>query len=301
MSGPSTAIIGLGAMGMGMARNILAAGLPLKGYDLSGPARDRFAGLGGSACDSAAGAADGCDLLILMVVNAVQARAALFDTGAAAALAPGATVMLSSTVAPADARALAADLAATGVTLLDAPVSGGQVGAEAGTLTVMAAGAAAAFDRAAPVLEAIAKTVHRLGDTPGLGATYKTVHQLAAGVHLVAAAEVVALGTRAGCDPETLLSIISGAAGQSWMFDDRAPRMIMDDPPVTSTVEIFLKDLGLVLETGRDTATPLPLAAAAYQMLTAAGGLGHGQADDSAVIRAYQALTGTGPATTGKD
>lgn len=289
MSG--TALIGLGAMGMGIARNAMAAGVSLKGYDIFEAARTRFAAAGGQAAESATAAAKGCDLLVLMVVNAAQARQVLFEAGAAEALVPGATVMLSSTVAPSEARALGEDLARAGHMLLDAPVSGGQVGAEAGTLTVMASGCDAAFDRAAPVLEAMSKTVHRLGDAPGMGATYKVVHQLAAGVHLVAAAELMAFGAKAGCDPAKLLEIVCSSAGQSWMLGDRGPRMLQEDAAVTSAVDIFIKDLGLVLATGRDCSAALPLSAAAHQMLLAASALGHGRDDDSAVVRAYEALT----------
>ena len=287
-----TALIGLGAMGRGFARNILAAGIPLRGTDLAEGAREAFQALGGEVFDSAAEAATDCDLLLLMVVNAEQARVVLFDAGAADALAPNATVMISSTIAPSEMRALARELEARGHMLLDAPVSGGQVGAEAGTVTVMASGPDAAFRRAEPVLDAISGTVHRLGAEPGLGSTYKVVHQLAAGVHLVAAAELLSLGTRAGCDPTKLLEIVSASAGQSWMMDDRGPRMLQADPSIASTVDIFVKDLGLVLATGRDSRTALPLSAAAHQMMLAASALGHGSRDDSAVIRAYEALNG---------
>lgn len=287
-----TALIGLGAMGQGMAKNILQAGIHLRGYDLSDGARAAFAAMGGASSETATGAADGCDLLIVMVVDAAQANRALFDDGAVDALAPGATVMLCSTVAPAEARALGDRLAEAGHRMLDAPVSGGKVGAEAGTLTVMASGPQAAFDRAEPVLGAIAGTVHNLGDAPGLGATYKVVHQLAAGVHLVVAAEMLVLGAKAGCDPRTLLEIVGASAGRSWMLDDRGPRMLMEDAPVTSAVDIFVKDLGLVLATGRDCRAPLPLSAAAYQMMLSASAMGQGRADDSAVVRAYEAMAG---------
>lgn len=289
----STAIIGLGSMGMGMARNALAAGIALAGYDVHAPAREAFAASGGTACDSAANAAAGADLLVLMVVNAAQAEEVLFGAGnAAASLAPGATVMLCCTVAPSEARALAARLAEGGFHMLDAPVSGGKVGADAGTLTVMASGPAAAFDTAAAMLAAMAGTVHRLGDEPGLGATYKVVHQLAAGVHLVAAAELMALGAAAGCDPQRLYDIVSGSAGSSWMFRDRVPHILDGDFTPRSMVDIFVKDLGLVLQTGRECAAPLPLSAAAHQMMIAAAGLGHGKLDDAAVVKAYEALTG---------
>lgn len=288
---PGSAIIGLGMMGQGMARNIMAAGIPLCGFDLSPDARAVFAKAGGTTGISVTEVVAGCDLLLVMVATAAQAEAALFE-GVTDALAPGAVVILSSTVAPSEARTIAARLHDCGHVMLDAPVSGGQVGADGGTLTIMASGPKVAFDRAAAVLDAVSKKVHRLGDEPGMGATYKVVHQLAAGVHLVAAAELMAFGTKAGCDPQTLLDIVSSSAGQSWMMDDRAPRMMQQDPVATSTVDIFIKDLGLVVQSARDSGAPVPLAAAAYQMMVGAGGMGLGRADDSAVVRAYEALTG---------
>ncbi|PWL34119.1 NAD(P)-binding domain-containing protein [Marivita sp. XM-24bin2] len=285
-----TAIIGLGAMGMGMAQNIMRAGIALKGYDVYGPTRQGFANAGGIACDTAEEAAQGCSLLVLMVVNIDQANAALFDDGAAKALAPGATVMLSSTVAPSDAREMGGKLAGMGLHLLDAPVSGGQVGAEAGTLTIMAAGSGDAFQRAGAVLDACAKTVHALGDEPGMGSTYKVVHQLAAGVHIAVAAELMSLGAKAGCDPDKLFEIVTTSAGNSWMLENRGPRMMQDDPPVSSSVEIFIKDLSLVLQTGKEAGVPLPLAAQSFQLFQSASALGHGKADDSMVVRAYEAM-----------
>ncbi|MDV7271575.1 NAD(P)-binding domain-containing protein [Thioclava sp. A2] len=287
-----TAIIGLGMMGQGMARNIIAAGIDLHGFDLSEAARAGFAQAGGKVAASAAEAAAGADLLLVMVQTPAQAHAVLFGAGVADALAPRATVMLCSTVAPSDARALAAALAEAGHIMLDAPVSGGQTGADAGTLTIMAAGPEAAFARAEGVLAAISKKVHRLGNEAGMGATYKVVHQLAAGVHLVAAAELMALGVKAGCDPRALYDIVSNSAGQSWFFDDRAPRMMEADPARTSSVDIFIKDVGLVLQTGKENNVPLPLAAAAHQMLLASAALGNGPEDDSTVVRAYEALIG---------
>lgn len=287
-----TALIGLGNMGRGMARNMLGAGIALRGSDISETARDGFAADGGRAFDTARAAASGCDLVIVMVQNAAQAETVLFAAGVADAMADGGTVMLCSTVAPSEARALADRLAETGHLMLDAPVSGGQKGADAGTLTVMASGPDAAFARAQAALQAIGGKVLNLGAEAGIGATYKVVHQLAAGVHLAAAAEMMALGVSAGCDAETLFDIVTSSAGQSWMLEDRGPRMMMADLPAASTVDIFVKDVGLVLQTGRDVGLPLPLSSAAFQMFQTASAMGLGTADDSRVVAAYEALTG---------
>ena len=287
-----TALIGLGAMGLGMARNILAAGIPLRGFDLSATALDAFTALGGVALDSAASAAADCEVVMLMVVDAVQIRTALFDSGVADAMRPGGVVVMTSTISPVDARDIAGRSNEIGLMAIDAPVSGGQVGAEAGTLTIMASGADAAFDRAEPVLSAIAGKVYRLGTENGTGATYKVVHQLAAGVNLAAAAELMALGAKAGCDPATLFEIVNRSAGNSWMLENRGPRMMEQCPAVTSAVDLFVKDIGLALDLGGGSKIPLPLAAAAHQMFVGASAMGHGTDDDSLVIRAYEALSG---------
>jgi len=290
-----TAIIGLGAMGLGLAKNMLRHGIALTGYDIRDEACDDFAAAGGRAAGSAAEAAADAGLLIIMVVNAAQVREVLFSAGeqsALAAMRDGGTVMLCSTIAPADTRAIAAETQAAGALLLDAPVSGGQAGAAAGTLTVMASGPRAAFDAAESALQAISKTVHRLGDAPGIGSTYKTVHQLATGAHLVVAAELLAFGARAGCDPRKLFDIVSTSAGQSWMFDDRAPRILNGDYAPRSTVDIFVKDLELALREGRDLSMPLPVGAAAHQVLLAASAMGCGGLDDAAVVKVYERITG---------
>ncbi|MCY4208860.1 MAG: NAD(P)-dependent oxidoreductase [Roseovarius sp.] len=283
--------IGLGNMGGHMARNIMKAGMALHGFDISKRALDEFAEAGGTAASSAKEAASGADLLMLMVETGDQARAALFSTGVAESLEKGSTVVLCSTISPMDAREIANELEVRGHMMLDAPVSGGQAGAKAGSLTAMVSGPSEARKKAWPILEAISGKIYVLGESAGLGATYKVVHQLAAGVHLVAAAELMSFGEKAGCDPKTLLEIVSASAGRSWMLQDRGPRMLQDDPKATSTVDIFIKDMGLVLETGNDCAVALPMARTARQMLAKARDLGLGASDDSQVVRVYESLT----------
>lgn len=289
-SNVQVSLIGLGSMGLGMAQNMMSSGYSLRGFDISSDALARFGTLGGTPCDSITSAAEYCDLLVLMVVNASQAEDVLFTQGAAKQMARNGVVMLCSTVSPTDARRLASKLAAYNLVLLDSPVSGGKVGAEAGTLTVMASGCEHAFTVAGGVLEAISKKVHNLGIDPGMASTYKVVHQLAAGVHLVTAAELIALGAKAGCDVDTLFEIVSTSAGNSWMFSDRVPHMLNDDFSPRSMVDIFVKDLDLVLQTGKELSAALPLSSAAHQMLVAASGMGFGKLDDSAVVKVYEAM-----------
>ena len=288
------AVIGLGTMGMGAALNLLRAkGLEVAGCDPRQAARAEFASAGGTAVARAADLPEGTEAALVLVVNAAQAAAALFGPeGCAPRLAPGAVLIVSSTMAPEEARRLAEQAAARGLLYLDAPVSGGAVGARSGAMTVMASGSPAAFAKAKPVLDAIARRVWNLGEAPGLGSTMKVVHQLLAGVHIAAAAEAMALGIRAGVDPRTLYDIVVSAAGNSWMFENRMPHVLEGDDTPRSAVDIFVKDLGLVGDLARSLSFPAPLAAQAHQLFIAARAMWHGGADDAFVIRAYQALSG---------
>ncbi|MBK9133842.1 MAG: NAD(P)-dependent oxidoreductase [Betaproteobacteria bacterium] len=286
------AFVGLGAMGVPMAVNLFKAGHVVTGFDVRAGAADALVAAGGKSAASAAEAARNAELLWLMVVSGEQAESVLFDAGAAAALPKGAVVVAACTQAPALAKKTAARLEEMGLVMLDAPVSGGVAGANAAALTIMASGAEATLARARPVLEAVGKRIFDVGREAGMGSTAKMINQLLCGVHIAAAAEAMHVAERAGVDQQTMHDIISVSAGNSWMWGDRGPRMMMDEPPVTSAVDIFVKDLGIVLGQGTQMRQGLPLAAAAMQMFLAASGLGHGAADDSQVIRAYRALNG---------
>ncbi|NGM21682.1 NAD(P)-dependent oxidoreductase [Roseomonas stagni] len=287
------AVIGLGAMGMGAALSCHRAGLATTGCDMRDTARAEFAAAGGATAASAAGIDQGTEAVLLLVVNAAQTEAALFGPeGCAPRLAPGAVILSSATMGPADAKRLAEKAEAAGFLYLDAPVSGGAAKAASGEMTVMASGSPAAFARARPVLDAVAAKVWELGDAPGIGATVKVVHQLLAGVHIAVAAEAMALGIRAGADPRQLYDVVTSAAGNSWMFENRMARVLVGDDAPRSAVDIFVKDLGLVAEMARGLNHPVPLATQAQQLFTAASAMGHGRADDGFVIRVWQALTG---------
>jgi 3-hydroxyisobutyrate dehydrogenase len=290
---PSVGFVGLGAMGLGMATRLHSAGFAVTGYDVYPPALEKFAAAGGATATTAAGAAQGADVLVLMVVNAEQAEAVLFGAdGAAVALAPGSVVMLCSTVKPEYARKTGQRLAELGLAPLDAPVSGGVVKAAAGQLSIMASGSPAAFAKSEPVLAALAEKVYRLGDQCGQGSTVKMVNQLLAGVHIAASAEAMAFGVKAGVDPQQLYEVISNSAGASWMFQNRVPHMLAGDYTPFSAVDIFVKDLGIVLETGQMQRFPLPLAAAAHQLFLMAAAAGYGRLDDAAVVKVFEQLAG---------
>jgi 3-hydroxyisobutyrate dehydrogenase len=285
--------VGLGAMGLGMAKSLRRAGFSVQGFDLNPAALEALAAAGGIATASVAEAAAGADIFIVMVVNSDQAEAVLFGAGQAAQTLPkGSVVILGSTVKPEYARTTAQRLYGLGLEMLDSPVSGGVARAAAGELSMMISGHPQAFDRAAGVLEALAAHVYRLGDECGQGSTVKMINQLLAGVHIAASAEAMAFGVKAGVDPQTLYDVISNSAGSSWMFQNRVPHMLAGDFTPLSAVEIFVKDLGIVLETGKAERFPLFLAAVAHQLFLMAAAAGFGREDDSAVVKVFEQLAG---------
>ncbi|RMF05650.1 MAG: NAD(P)-dependent oxidoreductase, partial [Alphaproteobacteria bacterium] len=260
--------------------------------DIRPRACEALAAAGGSAAGASAEAAAGAEALILMVVNAEQAETVLFAEGALEAMRPQGCVILMATCAPQAVADLAARVTASGRRFVDAPVSGGASGARAATLTIMAAAPREVFEAARGLLGALGDKLFHVGEEAGQGAAVKSVNQLLCGVHIAAAAEALSLARKAGIDLEVLLQILGGSAASSWMLRDRGPRMLQEAPEVTSTVDIFVKDLGLVLEAGRGSKAALPLAAAAHQMFLAASGRGEGGADDSQVIRSYDLING---------
>jgi L-threonate 2-dehydrogenase len=282
------AFIGLGAMGRPMARALLKGGLSVRGFDLNPQALEELARDGGTPCQTAATACDGADVAVLMVVNADQAEQVLFADGAAASLGKGKLAILMATCPPDRVKAIGERLAAHGVDFLDAPVSGGVVGAEKAALTIMAGGPKQVFDAARPVLDRLGDKVRHVGLKLGDGAAMKTVNQLLCGVHIAAAAECVALAGKLGLDGHAVIDILSQSAAGSWMLANRGPRMVMDDPPVTSAVDIFVKDLGIVLAAGEQVKLGLPLSALARQLFLQASGMGLGRADDSQVVQVYR-------------
>ena len=292
-------VIGLGSMGFGVAQSLLRAGFVVHACDVRPQVLDRFVALGGVAAATPAVLAAQVDKLIILVVNAAQTDTVLFgENGAAAALAAGAIVISSATVAPDYAVQLGERLHGMGLVNIDAPVSGGAVKAAAGQMTVMAAGTPAAFTRCQTIFDAIAGKLYRLGDAPGKGSTVKMINQLLAGVHIAAAAEAMALGIKAGADPEALFEVISNSAGSSWMFQNRVPHILAGDYTPHSAVNIFIKDLGIVLDSARKHSFPLPLTATAHQMYLSAAAAGHGGEDDAAVIKIFPGIAL--PAATGK-
>lgn len=285
--------IGLGAMGRGMAGTLLSAGHEVSGFDLNPAALDWLEQKGGARAASAAQACDGADAAVLMVVNSQQAEAAIFGDGGVVEGLPGGALVLSSVTMPAEAAvSLGARIGEAGLYFLDAPVSGGVVGAEGGALTFMAAGSDSAWDAAQPLLGAMGQHVYRFGDRPGPGSTMKMVHQLAAGCNLAVAAEVMSFGADQGLDPAQVLEVLNVSGGGSWMIANRGPRMLTEGVEANSAVDIFVKDLGIVLDAARASRFPAPLSSAALQVFLGASGAGFGKHDDSQATRFYEQLGG---------
>ncbi len=286
-------VIGLGNMGMGAALNLLHKGFDVTGCELREETRTAFAAEGGNVVVSADALPIDLEALVVFVINAAQTEQVLFgEKGCLRRTEKGAVVLCCATIAPEAAKALGKKIEDAGFLMLDSPVSGGSAGARGGTMTVMGSGSEAAFAKAGPVLDAISTKIWRLGSEIGVGSTVKMVNQLLAGVHIATAAEALALGIRAGADPETLYKVISDSAGSSWMWQNRVPHILAGDDSPSSAVNIFVKDLGIVLDQARALTFPLPMAAAAHQLFLAAAANGQGLKDDSFVIRVWEQLTG---------
>ena len=284
-------VVGLGAMGMGIAQSLLRAGFEVHACDMRADAVATLVASGAIGAASPAEMAPKIDALLIVVVNAAQTEQVLFGEGGACAhLTPGAIVIASSTVAPEFAEALGARLLALGLRFIDAPISGGAAKAASGQMSVMAAGAPDAFAPCAKLFDAICANLYRLGEQPGQGSKVKMINQLLAGVHIAAAAEAMALGLRAGCDPDALYEVISNSAGSSWMFQNRVPHILKGDYTPLSAVNIFVKDLGIVLDYAKKSVFPLPLSATAHQMFMQASAAGYGAEDDAAVIKMFPGI-----------
>jgi L-threonate 2-dehydrogenase len=289
---PTVGVIGLGAMGAGMAASLRRAGHGVHVFDVRPGVAEAFALQGGTACDSASALASACDVVVSVVVNAAQTEDVLFGSGGvAAALRRGSVFVMCSTVDPNWSIALEARLAALGLLYLDAPISGGAAKAASGEMTMMTSGVPAAYAICEPLLNAMAARVYKLGERAGAGSKVKIINQLLAGVHIAAAAEAMALGLREGVEPNALYDVITHSAGNSWMFENRMAHVLAADYTPLSAVDIFVKDLGLVLDMARASKFPLPLSSTAHQMFMQASTAGFAKEDDSAVIKIFPGIT----------
>lgn len=284
-------VIGLGAMGGGMAASLRRASYPVQVFDVRPELAAAFARDGGTACASLAELGAACDVVVSVVVNAAQTEAVLFGPGGcAAAMKPGSVFVMCSTVDPNLSMALEKRLNEWGLLYIDAPISGGAAKAASGEMTIMSSGAPAAYAKAEALLHAMAAKVYKLGDAAGAGSKVKIINQLLAGVHIAAAAEAMALGLREGVDPAALYEVITHSAGNSWMFENRMAHVLAADYTPLSAVDIFVKDLGIVLDMARASKFPLPLSSTAHQMFMQASTAGFAKEDDSAVIKIFPGI-----------
>ncbi len=288
------AVIGLGSMGYGMAVSLRRAGLAVSAFDVRPEVAAKFASEhGGLACGSVKDAAANAQIAVIVVVNADQTEDVLLGSGGLAdALPKGAVVMSCATMDPERARALAKAIEAKGLHYLDSPISGGAARAAEGALTILASGSPDAMSKAEPALAAMAAKVYRLGDEAGIGASFKMVNQLLAGVHIAAASEALVFAKRLGLDIAKVYEVITASAGNSWMFENRMPHVLDGDYAPRSAVEIFVKDLGIISDMSRGTKFPAPVASAALQMFLMTAAAGMGKDDDASVARLYAQITG---------
>lgn len=286
----STGIFGLGSMGYGMAQSLLRAGHDVAAFDISKDPLDRIRDEGAQVGEQSA-LAPRLDCAVIVVLNAQQTSSVVLGTpdvpGLIDQMRPGATIVSCATIAPDEARALSKKVEAKGLHYLDAPISGGAVKAAAGKLSIMASGSAAAFEGARPALDAMAEVVFEMGSEPGQGSAMKAVNQMLVGIQIAAMAEAMTFGLSQGIDVGRVYDVITRCAGNSWAFENRGPHVVQADYRPASAVDIWPKDLGIVLEAARAARFSAPLTAAAMQQFLAASGSGLGREDDAAVAKVY--------------
>ena len=292
MKSKTVTVVGLGSMGYGMAGALLRAGHRVFGVDIAAEPVARLVAEGGLGAPLAEAVAQS-DIVVLVVLNAAQTEGVLFGPeGGAAAMRKGPAVIACATVPPAMSRATAARAEALGLPYLDAPISGGALRAASGELSIMASGSQAAFDAAAPALAAMAANVFDLGRAAGAGSAMKAVNQLLAGVHIAAMGEAMAFAASQGLDLGRVVEVITRSAGNSWMFENRAPHVVEADYAPRSAIAIWPKDLGIVTAIAQSAGLPVPIAETALTQFRAAVEAGDGLADDAAVVKVYARAAG---------
>ena len=289
MTKPTVGIIGLGAMGAGIAKTLRNNGFTIHVCDVRPGVADAFVADGGTAHATTAALAAVSDVVVSVVVNAAQTESVLFGDdgkgGAASAMRPGSTFVMCSTVDPNWSVALEARLNALGLHYVDAPISGGAAKAASGQMTMMTSAKPEAYAAAGAVLEGMAGKVYRLGDKAGAGSKVKIINQLLAGVHIAVAAEAMALGLREGVEASALYEVITNSAGNSWMFENRMAHVLAGDYTPLSAVDIFVKDLGLVLDEAKRNGSRVPVTALVDQFYADVQKMGGNRWDTSSLIQ----------------
>ena len=283
--------IGLGIMGKPMSKNLLKAGHNVVCYDRTKAAMDEVVAAGGTAATSVAEVAKQCSFIITMLPNSPQvAEVALGEGGIADNAKSGTLLVDMSSIAPLAAREIHDGLAKKGIRMLDAPVSGGEPKAIDGTLSVMVGGKQADFDEAKPVLDKMAGSVVRVGEI-GAGNIAKLANQIVVAVNIAAVAEALTLASKAGADPELVFQAIRGGLAGSTVMEAKAPMMMDRNIKPGFKINLHIKDMGNIMDTGHGVGVPLPLSAAVMEMMQALKVDGMGDADHSALVRYYEKLS----------
>ena len=284
--------IGLGLMGKSIARNILKAGFPLVVHNRSRAAVDELTAEGATAAASPAEVAAQVDIVFTNLPDTPDVeKVALGENGILSAARPGLIFVDNSTIKPAAARAIAIRFAEKDAFALDAPVSGGDVGARNGTLAIMVGGDPAALEKTMPVLLAMGKTVTHVGGA-GAGQVAKAANQIMVAAQMVAMAELLVFSQKAGVDPQKVVEAIKGGAAQCWTLDVKPPRIFAGNRAPGFKAYMQSKDLNIVLETAREYGVPLPALAEHAQLYAAMLQMGMGDLDNSAVLGVLEALAG---------
>ena len=278
-------VIGLGSMGYGIAQSLIRSGYMVYGQDKNLLQQKKIVEEGGQVGEISYG---NLDAVIIVVLNEVQTREIIFgNDGIAAKLNKNTLVMVCTTVSPNFAKEMATLCENKELLYLDAPISGGSKKSSEGKLSYMISGNKNALDKARPILEATSETVFEFGEVVGAGSAMKAVNQMLAGVHIAAMAEAITFGITQGIEPKRFLEVISKCAGSSWMLENRAPHIIDDDYSPKSSINIWPKDLGIVLDIAKSSNFSAPITSAALQQFIAASGSGLGHEDDAAVAKVY--------------
>ena len=281
------AVIGLGSMGYGIATSCLRSGHLVWGVDTNIDQVKAFCSQGGQAT-TLNSVIDKIDVVVVVVLNSVQTEEVLFgQEGLVENLKPGTVVISCATVAPTFAIDMERRCKEFEIFYLDAPISGGALKAKNGQLSIMASGVKEAFQHARPTLDSISETVFELGDEAGTGSAMKSVNQLLAGVHIAVMAEALTFGISQGISPDKFVEVISKCAGTSWMLENRAPHIVNGDYKPHSSINIWPKDLGIVLDVALESKFNAPIATAALEQFRTAVDMGLGFEDDAAVAKVY--------------
>ena len=278
-------VVGLGSMGFGIAQSLIRAGYSVYGQDKNLKQQKRLIEEGGYDKNIPF---NDLQAVIIVVLNEKQAREIIFgQNGISEKLKKNSLIMVCTTVAPDFAKEMASSCNDKGLLYLDAPISGGSKKSAEGKLSYMISGSPKAFEVAKPILDCTSETVFEFGEHVGSGSAMKAVNQMLAGVHIAAMAEAITFGITQGIDPKRFLEVISKCAGTSWMLENRTPHIIDNDYSPKSSINIWPKDLGIVLDIAKNSNFSAPLTAAALQQFISAAGSGLGQEDDAAVAKIY--------------